>query len=107
MAILVNNCSQITLVFKQRFNGLGLFPSKTEKYRNFNVAVRAFNELGSIILGASHNLANDDLCAPKKLCIAGAHTDHQTPVNPAELDHYGGREEIKNNLLCRSRLHPS
>ena len=50
-------------MFEQRFNGLGLLPSKTEQYRNFNVALRAFNELGSIILGASHDLADDDLCA--------------------------------------------
>ena len=105
MGELVNSRPQITLVFQQCFNGVGLLASKTEKYRNFNVAVRAFNELGSIILCASHDLADDDLCTAKKLYVACAHAHHQTSINAAEPDHCCCREEIEYDLLCCSRLH--
>src|SRR6058998_2512901 len=94
MRQLVDNRSQITLVFEQCLNGFGLLPSQAKQYGNLDIALRALNEVGSILLIASHDLANDDLCTAKQLRVACAHAYHQTPIDAAQLDHDGRRKQI-------------
>ena len=90
-------------MFEQCLNGFGLFPSQTKQYGNLDVAVRALNEFGSIILVASHDLADDDLGTAQQSCIACAQADHQAAVDAAEIDHGGGGNEIEDDLLGCSR----
>src|SRR6476659_7365752 len=89
MGQLVDNASQIAVVFKQRRDCFGLLPPQAEKHGNLDVTLRALNKFGSIIFGASHDLANDDFCSVKKFCIAGTHAYHEAAIDAAQLDHNG------------------
>src|SRR5258708_36116420 len=91
MGQLVDNRSQIAVVFEQRLVGFGLLPPQAEKHGNLDVALCALNKFGSIIFGASHDLADDDFCPVKKFCIAGAHAYHEAAIDATQLDLNGCR----------------
>src|SRR5258708_36441109 len=83
MSQLVDHRSQIALVFEQCLNGFALIPSQAKQHGKLDVALRALNEFGGILLVASHDLANDGFRTAKQLRVACAHAYHQPPINAA------------------------